>query len=365
MKLSALLAGAVAGAVVAVIVVLLVGTSSTQTTTTVVKPTTTAQPVATTSSSELSVSDIYNTSKNGVVDIIATTESQATNSFGFSEPEKSSDEGAGVVYNTNGDILTDEHVVAGAISVKVNFADGKSAPATVVGTDPSTDVAVIHVSGVPTSELHPLQLADSSSATVGQPVVAIGSPFSLPETVTTGIVSQVGRTITAPDKYGIAGAIQTDAAINPGNSGGPLLNAQGAVLGLNDQIESSSDQNSGVGFAIPSNMVKKIADEIIAGKKPQHAYIGVELAQTLNNQIIITSVTTGSPAAKAGLQAKDIIVGFAGKPVTSQEQLILAISTLSPGQTVPIIVDRDGSKRQFSVTLAGQPQSTLATTTDQ
>ncbi len=141
------------------------------------------------------------------------------------------------MYDKNGHILTDEHVVAGATSVKVKFQDGYTASAKVLGTDPSTDVGVIQVNA-PASELHPIPFADSSAATVGDPVVAIGSPFSLPETTTTGIVSAVGRSITAPNNYTITGAIQTDAAINPGNSGGPLLDASGHVLGLNDQIQT-------------------------------------------------------------------------------------------------------------------------------
>ena len=143
----------------------------------------------------------------------------------FGGTQQTQGEGAGVVYDTKGDILTDEHVVDGATSVTVTFEDGRKAAAKVLGTDPSTDVAVIHVN-VPASELHPIPFADSSSAQVGDPVVAIGSPFSLPETVTQGIVSAVGRSITAPNNYTITGAIQTDAAINPGNSGGPLLDGE-------------------------------------------------------------------------------------------------------------------------------------------
>src|SRR6185437_7941863 len=230
-------------------------------------------------------------------------------------------EGAGVVYDTNGDILTDEHVVANATSVKVNFQDGRSVPAKVLGTDPSTDVAVIHVD-VPASQLHPIPLADSSQAQVGDPVVAIGSPFSLPETTTTGIVSQTGRGIRSPNGYQIPNAIQTDAAINPGNSGGPLLDANGHVLGLNDQIQTNSGSNAGVGFAIPSNTAARIANDIISGNPVKHSYVGVELNGNSMNGAQITSVQPNSPGQSAGLQANDVITAVNGKNVNNTQGFI-------------------------------------------
>src|SRR5262249_36046700 len=154
----------------------------------------------------------------------------------------------------------------------VRFQDGSTAKATLVGTDPSTDIAVIKVN-VPSSQLHPLTFGDSSAVQVGQPVAAIGSPFGLPETLTSGIVSAVGRTIQAPNNYSISGAIQTDAAINHGNSGGPLLNASGQVIGVNAQIDSDGGGNEGVGFAIPANAVKNVATTLVSGGKVQHAYL--------------------------------------------------------------------------------------------
>ena len=174
--------------------------------------------------------------------------------------------------------------MSGATSVKVTLSDGKQYPAKVLGTDASTDVGVIHINA-PATELHPIALADSDTAQVGDPVVAIGSPFSLPET-TVGIVSQTGRSIKAPNDYTIPNAIQTDAAINPGNSGGPLLDASGHVLGLNDQIETNNSNgagqgsSSGVGFAIPSDTVQRIASQIISGQKVQHAFVGVSWRAT-------------------------------------------------------------------------------------
>ena len=210
-----------------------------------------ALPTSLTSSHGLTINQIFRQDGPGVVDIVVTAN---TSGGFFGGTQQTQGEGAGVVYNKNGDILTDEHVVNGATSVSVTFEDGYKVPATVVGTDPSSDVGVIHVNA-PASQLHPIAFADSSTAQVGDPVVAIGSPFSFPETVTAGIVSAVGRSIYAPNQFTITGAIQTDAAINPGNSGGPLLDANGHVLGLSDQIDtnnttpSGQGSSSGVGFA--------------------------------------------------------------------------------------------------------------------
>src|SRR5205823_789863 len=168
------------------------------------------------------------------------------------------------------------HVVRGATSVSVKFQDGSTYKGTVVGTDPSTDLAVVHVNA-PASKLVPLALADSSKVAVGDGVVAIGNPFGLDGTVTSGIVSALDREISAPDNSPIEGAIQTDAAINHGNSGGPLLNQKGQVIGITAQIQSDSGGNDGVGFAIPSNTVRKIASTLITSGKVQHALLGVEV----------------------------------------------------------------------------------------
>jgi putative serine protease PepD len=267
-----------------------------------------------------------------------------------------------MVYDTKGNLLTDEHVVAGASSVTVTFEDGKKVSAKVVGSDPSTDVAVIHVDA-PASELHPIPLANSSTVQVGDPVVAIGSPFSLPETVTEGIVSAVGRSITAPNGFTIAGAIQTDAAINPGNSGGPLLDGNGRVLGLADQIQTNNTtptgqgSSSGVGFAIPSNMVAHIATLILAGKPVQHAYVGVFLNGTSTGGARISSVQPGSPAASAGLQQSDLVTAINGKSITSTQQFIEVVDTYSPNQTISVTVKRGGGSQQLKLTLGTRPQN--------
>jgi putative serine protease PepD len=369
-----IIGGAIAGGVIALIIAS--ASSSTRSVTTTVYQqgsTNSTEPTAFKAGTGLSINQIYKAASPGVVDIVVTARAQQGQGFGFfgQGGGTTKGEGAGVVYNSQGDILTDQHVVANATSVTVNFQDGKSAPAKVLGTDPSTDVAVIHVD-VPSSQLHPIPLADSAAAQVGDPVVAIGSPFSLPETTTTGIVSQTGRGITAPNGYTIPDAIQTDAAINPGNSGGPLLDANGHVLGLNDQIETNNQtaggegSSSGVGFAVPSNTVKQVADTIIAGGKVQHAYIGVCLNGTSGAAQIATTptqscphpVTPGGPAAQAGLQSGDTITAINGTSVITTDQFIATIDKYKPGQTVTVTIKRSGQSKQVKVTLGNRPAQT-------
>jgi S1-C subfamily serine protease len=240
-----------------------------------------------------------------------------------------------------------------------------SASAKVLGSDPSTDVAVIKVDAKP-SELHPIRFADSGNAQVGDPVVAIGSPFSLPETTTAGIVSAVGRTIQAPNGYEIPAAIQTDAPINPGNSGGPLLDGNGQVLGLNDQIQTSSGDSAGVGFATPGNTDMQVANQIISGKKVEHAYVGVSLNNStgstpgaeIGGNGSSNAVVPGSPAAKAGLTSGDVITKVDDTPVTSSDAFISVISGYKPGQTVKLtVVSPSGTKRVVKVTLGVRPAS--------
>jgi putative serine protease PepD len=328
----------------------------------------TTEPAAFSSGGGMTINQIYKKAGPGVVDIVVTTSGGGSDSLFGGGGGTQKDEGAGVVYNDQGYILTDQHVVAGAKSIKVTFQDGLVASAKLIGTDPSTDVGVIKVN-VASSELHPLAFADSDSAQVGDAVVAIGSPFSLPETVTSGIVSQTGRSIEAPNNYTIPGAIQTDAAINPGNSGGPLLNADGEVLGLNDQIETNNTtaggegSNSGIGFATPGNEDQKVAQTIIAGKKVQHSYVGVFLSSMSEGGARIATqeengqppIAPGSPAAKAGLQAGDLITAVNGKKITSTDQFIATVFQDDPGQTITLTVKRDDQTKQIKVTLGTRP----------
>jgi S1-C subfamily serine protease len=365
------IAGAVAGGVIALIIAGSSGGTSSSVTTTV---TSQAQQSALPSSFNksgrgMSINQIYRSASPGVVDIVVTSQSQSQGFGGLfgggGRSQQTQGEGAGVVLNSGGDILTDEHVVDAANSVKVNFQDHKTYSATVVGTDPSTDVAVVHVNA-PSSELHPIPLADSTQAQVGDPVVAIGSPFSLPETTTQGIVSQTGRSIRAPNGYTIPNAVQTDAAINPGNSGGPLLDANGHVLGLNDQIETNNQNatgqgsSSGVGFAIPSDTVKRIATLLIKNHGVKHAYVGVELLSNSPGGAGISSVKAGTPAAAAGLKAHDVITAVNGQKIVSTDQFIAMVDTFSPGRSVTMTVKRGGQSQQITVKLGTRPSATTA-----
>jgi putative serine protease PepD len=363
-----IIGGAVAGGLIALVIAS--GSSSTKSvTTTVVRPSQQpALPASFSNGKGMSINQIYKSVSPGVVDIVVTSQSQSPG-FGFfgggggGGSQETKGEGAGVVYDTKGDIFTDEHVVAGATSVQVNFEDGHSYSARVLGTDPSTDVAVIRVNA-PSSELHPIPLANSGEAQVGDPVVAIGSPFSLPETTTAGIVSQTGRSITAPNGYTIPNAIQTDAAINPGNSGGPLLDADGHVLGLNDQIETNNQtaggegSSSGVGFAIPSNTVSHIASEIIGGQPVRHAYVGVSLSATSAGGAQIAQVSPGTPGAAAGLKAGDVITAVNSKAVTTTDQFIATVGNYGPGQTVTLTIKRGGQTQNIKVKLGVRPAQT-------
>src|SRR5947209_15326750 len=278
-----------------------------------------AQPanVSNAATAALSVGQIAKASTASVVEIDAT---QGSGNSPFPQGNSGGTaEGTGFVYDTKGDIVTNEHVVDSATSVTVKFSDGSAYKGTIVGTDATTDLAVVHVSA-PASKLNPLALADSSKVAVGDGVVAIGNPFGLDDTVTSGIISAINREITAPDNSPIEGAIQTDAAINHGNSGGPLLNAKAQVIGITSQIQSDSGGNDGVGFAIPSNTVRTIASELISSGKAQHALLGVNV-KTASNGVAVADVQAGSAAGNAGLKAGDVITSVDGTTVTSAEQL--------------------------------------------
>ena len=319
-----------------------------------------AQPASSTSTVD-SLTQLYKDDAPGVVDITveSTTSTSSSNGFPFGPSggtQKQEAEGTGFEIDSKGDIMTAEHVTAGADSITVTFQDGSTAKATLVGSDKTTDTAVIHVDE-PASKLHPLTLGDSSTVEPGQSVVAIGSPFGLQETMTAGIVSATNRTITAPNKFSITGAIQTDAAINHGNSGGPLIDAaSNTVIGINDQIESDTNDNSGVGFAVPINSSKQVARTLISGGTVQHAYVGIRIEDVAGGAKV-TTVNSGSPADKAGLKVGDVITRYDGKPVTSADELTAAVFDSTVGETVTVTVRRDGSTKSLQVKLGNQPTS--------
>jgi putative serine protease PepD len=372
------LAAVLGGGVAAAAVVAVDGNgSSTPTTVTVAAPATSSStPAAAATSTPAtapaaasagvkSVAQIYRDSAPGVVRV---TQAQG--------------QGSGFVIDSEGHILTNAHVVDGSGPVFVSFSNNDKVQATVVGKDDSTDTALLKVTES-SDALRPLALGSSTSVEVGDPVVAIGNPFGLDRTVTSGIVSAVARQIQAPNGFPINNAIQTDAAINHGNSGGPLLNMQGQVIGINSQIaDSGVDANVGVGFAIPIDMVKQIASDLEKNGHVTHAWLGISLSPidaTLADQVklaatkgaMVQSVEPGSPAAKAGLRPAtdqtvldgetyaiggDIITAIDGKQITSITDLQSAIQQHRSGDVVKLTVARAGGvKTDLTVTLGTQP----------
>ncbi len=327
-----------------------------------------------------SVREVYTRDGRGVVsvDVAATSDAGPAGGSGF-------------VVDEAGHIVTNQHVVEGAEEISVRFADGVRRTAEVVGQDPSTDVALIQVDA-PKEALKPLTLGDSNSVGVGEPVIAIGNPLNVGISVTTGIVSGLGRPIKAPNNYTINDAVQTDAAINPGNSGGPLLDSRGTVIGVNAQIASESGGSEGVGFAVPINTVKSVITQLITDGKVVHGYIGVEMyplgideisayaglsERTLDERYglpgdgaIVSEVTPDGPAEKAGIRGGDdqeiegirvpmgdVITGIEGGPVSSSEDVIEVVNSVKPGERLLMTVVTPGEKeRRVEVTVGTRPE---------
>jgi len=289
--------------------------------------------------------------------------------------------GSGFVYDNQGHIVTNNHVVNGAKTVDVTFVDGNTYKARVIGTDSSSDLAALLITdNFSVEQVVPLAIANSSSLQVGQQVIAIGNPFGLSDTMTTGIVSQTGRLLPNPDtKFGIPNGIQTDAAINPGNSGGPLLNLQGEVVGMNTAISSSTGEFSGIGFAVPSNAITRILPALIQTGTYTHPWLGISggsippaLAKSAGlpinyRGVLVASVQAGSPAEKAGLYGSqdvnskptgDIIVAVDGHKVKRIDDIINYMETQkSVGQTVKLTVNRNGQLMDLTATLQPRPSS--------
>jgi S1-C subfamily serine protease len=374
---SALLGGAVValfGLLALATGLLSTGAGST-TTREVVSPsgTTTAAAVTGSDESGNSINEIYKADANGVA-------------FIESKVAEGVASGSGVVLDDEGHVLTNNHVVEGGEEISVSLEEGgQMYAAEVVGTEPNSDLALLKVDA-PAAQLHPLTLGNSDEVEVGDPVVAIGNPFDLKRTVTSGIVSALQREIQAPDGVTIDHVIQTDAAINPGNSGGPLINSEGEVIGINSQIATGgegSEGNVGIGFAIPINTAKEEIAALESGTADEHGYLGIsgatitpELAQAFNLEVeegvLVQQVEEGGPAAAAGIQGAttaaevegtqfglggDIITAIDGEPIASTEDLIKTISGKHAGESVEVTVLREGQTASVSVTLAERPAS--------
>ncbi|MDY2778014.1 MAG: trypsin-like peptidase domain-containing protein [Collinsella sp.] len=272
--------------------------------------------------------------------------------------------GSGVVLDKEGNILTNYHVIANASALAVSMG-GESYEAEVVGSDPSSDLAVIKIKDVSARDLTPIEIGDSDDLKVGEWVMAIGSPFGNEQSVSTGIVSALYRSTALPGADGTsiyANMIQTDAAINPGNSGGALVNDQGKLIGINSIIESYSGSSSGVGFAIPVNYAIDIANQIIDGKTPVHPYLGATLTSvnaltarqsdlSVNEGALVIEVAPGGPAEEAGLMADDVVTAVDGESIISADGLIIALREREVGDTVKLTVARGKETVEIEVTL--------------
>jgi serine protease Do len=345
---------------------------------------------------ESTLESIYTTVSPQVVNISVLTPATSGNFQTFpgfnnqqSQPQYSSALGSGFVWDMNGDIVTNNHVVDGATKIDVSFSDGTTVPATIVGQDPYSDLAVIKVD-VSASMLHPVTMADSNQVKVGEIAIAIGNPYGFEGSMTVGTVSGLGRelptnttTQTTGANYSIPDVIQTDAAINPGNSGGVLVNDQGQVIGVTSALESSSGSSSGIGFAIPAEIVSQVVPSLISTGKYDHPYLGIsgtdmnpDIAQAMNQPLdtrgaLVETVVAGGPAANAGLQASntlvtingvqgtvggDIITAINGQTINSMSDIIAYLAIHSQvGQTVTLTILRNGQTQSVKVTLGTRP----------
>jgi S1-C subfamily serine protease len=316
----------------------------------------TAPPAATAPAKATNVADVYARVSAGVVFVQANS---GRGQLAFPGGGRAAS-GSGFVIDGDGHIITNDHVVQDASQYRVRFgAHGKPIVAKLLGTDPSADLALLKIDpNGAGDDLQPLELGASGSLRPGDTAIAIGSPFGLEGTVTSGIVSALGRTITAPNGFSISNAVQTDAAINPGNSGGPLLDAQGRVIGVNSQIQTNggSDQNSGVGFAVPVDAIKRALPALEKGKDVPHAFLGVSTQAAASGGTAINQVVADGPAAKAGLRQGDRIVSIAGAAVNEPDDVAAAVNARKPGDKVEIVVERGGDRRTLNVTLGAQPR---------
>jgi S1-C subfamily serine protease len=323
-----------------------------------------ATPLTAAASSPSTWAAVYTEASAGAVDITVQMTASVSGLFGQSQEQETA-LGSGFVLNGQGDIVTAEHVTAGATSIRVAFENGTTRSATVLGKDAGSDVAVIHVNPAGLT-LHPLPLGSSAALVVGDPLAVVGDPFGFDRSLSTGVVSALDRTIQAPNGYEIAHSIQTDAALNPGDSGGPLLNTSGQVIAIADQIAtgtnefegpSGSETSTGVGFAVPIDLIKAELVALEHGQPVTHAFLGISTGQpaTGSSGALVAGVQSGTPAATAGLKAGDVIVAFNGTAVTSDGALIDALAGAHPGQRVRLTVQRGANRLTLSLTLGTQP----------
>jgi putative serine protease PepD len=338
------------------------------------------RPVAATTAG-LSASAIYAQSRDSVAFVTATTNGSAASASGPGAYGDGSGlpggrdggssagtaTGSGFVVSADGYVVTNAHVIDGANAVEVKIGDGDTLDAKVVGVDRSTDIALLKVAAP--KALAPLTLASSDGVQVGDPTYAIGNPYGLSRTLTTGVVSALHRSIESPNGYAITGVLQTDAAINPGNSGGPLLDGKGEVVGVNSQIATSSTSadgssggNVGIGFAVPSDTVSRVVEQLRTTGSAKHAYLGVGTADASSGAedgvgATVASVADGGPAADAGLRAGDVITRIGDTPVTDTEVMGAAVDAHDPGEQVEVRYTRGGEERTAKVALGTRPDS--------
>jgi S1-C subfamily serine protease len=379
---TSVLSAVIGGAVVAA-VLLVLGVGETTKTTTVIQqsPLGGTEDTAATPTG-LTAREIYKRDAPGVVNVRAQIVQQVDSPFDpFGQGPQGVATGSGFVLDKSGHILTNAHVIEGASRVSVQFEDNKTVEAKVEGKDTSTDIALLKIDAKGL-DLKPLALGNSKTVQVGDPTIAIGNPFGLDRTLTTGVVSALQRKISAPNGYSISNVIQTDAAINPGNSGGPLLDASGRVIGINSQIATggSGGGNVGIAFAVPINTAKQIVPQLKDSGSVKRAYLGIT-GQTIDRSldrlnlsttsgVLVQTVQPGSPAAKAGLRGGDasatldgselrlggdVIKKIDGKDIRTMDQVISIVGSKKPGDTVTVEYLRDGKTKTAQVKLAQRP----------
>ena len=309
----------------------------------------------------LTPAEIYRRDGPGVVFITAEVVQTEQSPFDvYPTQRRGQSTGTGFVIDDRGSILTNAHVVENARRVSVRFADGKTVPARLRGTDPSTDLALLLVDPEQ-AKLRPLTLGNSANVRVGDPTVAIGNPFGLDQTLTTGVVSAKQRRLEAPNGFQIEDVIQTDAAINPGNSGGPLIDAAGRVIGVNSQYRTggAGGGSVGIGFAVPIDTAKRVVPELRRKGRVDRAYLGVTASEVPGGGrgAVVADLVPGGPADEAGILPTDVITSIDGRPVRTPQDVGSIIEDIKPGTKVPVEVQRDGARERVEVELEQRPDT--------